>query len=261
MSRPTPNWFGSVLRLSLFSLLALVVLLGTGLLFAGALAVVNGGGVANPGNLSVGLVCGLISWLFVAAFHLRKETIAIPATDPERFVQNARLLLTEMGYEVKSRGQLQLSTRPRFHSLLFGSGIQVELDGAGAHLTGPKVCVEVLRNRLRILSHLGVVRQALLDPHRHSETLIKRAELRLRVTPEQFEAVRTNVIDVLQATADVLCDVHLLAQSDIGIPESTLEFQIKQWLDEMGIEATVHKHFIQLHRPLSNTEIILEDAV
>lgn len=261
MSRPTPNWLGAVARLSVLLLLALVVLLGTGLLFAAAVALVNGGGVVSPGNLSVGLVCGLISWLFVAAFHLRKETVNVPAADPERFLQNARLLLTEMGYEVKSRNVRQLSTRPRFHSLLFGSGIQVDMAGARAHLTGPKVCVEMLRNRLRILSHLGVVQQALREPHRHTETLIKRAELRLRVTPEQLDEVRTNVIDVLQITADVVCDVHLLAQSDIGIPESTLEFQIKQWLDQKGIEATLHKHFVQLHRPMSNTEVVLGDAV
>jgi hypothetical protein len=206
-------------------------------------------------------VCALIVWVFVAAFHLRKETLAVPAPDRERFLHDARLLLTEMGYDVKTRGPFNLSTRPRFQSLLFGGGIQIALAKNDARLTGPKVCVELLRNRLRVLSHLGVVQQALREQHRLSETLIKRAELRLRVKVEDLDEVRTNVIEVLQETADVVCERHLLAQSDVGIPESTLEFDIKQWLMQKGIETTMHKHFVQLHRPLSNAEVPLESAV
>jgi hypothetical protein len=78
---------------------------------------------------------------------------------------------------------------------------------------------------------------------------------------EDLDEVRTNVIEVLQETADVVCELHLLAQSDVGIPESTLEFDIKQWLMQKGIETTMHKHFVQLHRPLSNAEVPLESAV
>jgi hypothetical protein len=53
----------------------------------------------------------------------------------------------------------------------------------------------------------------------------------------------------------------LLAQSDVGIPESTLDFQIKRWLDRKGIEATLHKNFLQLHRPASDPDVVLEGAV
>jgi hypothetical protein len=154
-----------------------------------------------------------------------------------------------------------LSTRPRFHSLLFGGSVQIMVRCGQAQLTGPKVCVEMLRNRLRVQSHLGVLQQALREPHRHTETLIKRAELRLRIKPEDFDAVRANVIDVLQESADVVCDLNLLAQSDRGIPESVLEFQIAEWLAQQGIDTAMHKHFIQLHRPLTGSDISLNDAV
>jgi hypothetical protein len=261
MSRSAPTWLTAVVRLALFSLIALALLLGTGLLCAAALNVLHGGGIVGKTNLAIGLVCGLIVWMFIAAFHLRKETLAVAAPDRERFLDNAKLLLTEMGYEVKTRGPFDLSTRPRFQSLLFGSGIQVALTENHAHLTGPKVCVELLRNRLRVLSHLGIVQQALRGHHRSNETLIKRAELRLRIKVEDLAEVRTNVIEVLQETANVVCELHLLAQSDAGIPESTLEFQIRHWLEKKGIEAALHKHFIQLHRPLSNSDVALESAV
>jgi hypothetical protein len=230
-------------------------------LFAAGLNLIHGGGIVGPTNVSVGLVCSLIVWVFVAAFHLRKESLVMPAPDPERFLQNAKLLLTEMGYDVKSRGRSALSTRPRFQSLLFGSGIQVTLTQHQAHVAGPKVCVEFLRHRLRVLSHLGLVQQALREQHRLTETLIKRAELRLRVKVEDLAAVQTNVIEVLQETANVVCELHLLVQSEVGIPESTLEFQIKQWLDEKGIETTLHKHFVQLHRPMTNAEVALDSAI
>jgi hypothetical protein len=261
MPRFAPPWLAAIPRLALFALVALALLLGTGLLFATGLNIVHGGGVDGSTNLSVGLVCALIVWVFVAAFHLRKETLAVPAPDRERFLHDARLLLTEMGYDVQARGPFELSTRPRFQALLFGGGIQIALTKSHARLIGPKVCVELLRNRLRVLSHLGVVQHALRAQHRLSETLIKRAELRLRFKAEDFAEVRTNVIEVLQETADVVCDLHLLAQSDVGIPESTLEFDIKQWLVQKGIETTLHKHFIQLHRPLGNAEDALESAV
>jgi hypothetical protein len=257
----SPSWLAVGVRLFFLSLLALVVLLGTGLLFAGLLALVEGGSIGSSTNLSIGLVCGLIAWLFVAVFHLRKETLTVPAPDGDRLLDYARLLLTEMGYEVQTPAARQLSTRPRFQSLLFGGGIQVGLQGAQAQLSGPKVCVELLRNRIRFLSHLGIVQQALREPHRGTERLIKRVEMRIRVKAADLAEVRTNVIDVLQKHADVVCEVHLLAQSEVGIPESVLDCQVKHALNQKGIESTLHKHFVQLHRPLSNGEVVVGEAV
>ncbi len=260
MSHRAPSCLRVALRFAVFSLFTVAVLLGTSLLCAIALGLFDGRAIIGPWNLSAGLVCTLIVWLFVAVFHLRKETVTLPAPDRERFLQNSRLLLTEMGYEVTSRGPLRLSTRPHFHSLLFGGGVQVAVTGTHAHLIGPKVCVELLRNRLRIQAHLDSAQQSLRE-YRFTETFIKCAELRMRVNPEDFASVRTNVIEVLQASAEVVCEIHLLAQSEVGIRESILEFQINQWLAEQGIESTLHKHFIQLHRPLTNAEIALDNVV
>ena len=55
--------------------------------------------------------------------------------------------------------------------------------------------------------------------------------------------------------------MSLLAQSERGIPESTLDFQIDRWLEQNASQVDVHKHFIQLHKPLSSGEIALPDAV
>ncbi len=261
MARLTPSWFAASFRFALVLLFTLAVLLGTSLVCAIVVAMIRDMPVLGSDNATVGLCCSLIVWLFIAVFHLRKETLSLPAPEPKRFLHNARTLLAEMGYDVAARGPHALSTRPRFHSLLFGGSVHVAVKGGQARLTGPRFCVELLRNRLRVQSHLGLVHQSLREPHRHTETLIKRAELRLRVRPEDFETVRANVIDVLQESADVVCEIHLLAQSNTGIPESVLEFQIAEWLAQQGIDASMHKHFIQLHRPLTGADIALNDAV
>jgi hypothetical protein len=261
MSPLTRSWFAAAFRFVLVLGVTLAVLLGTSLLCAIAAAIVRDTPVLSPSNVSLGLCCGLIVWLFVAIFHVRKETVSLPAPEPKRFLHNARILLTEMGYEVAPRGPHLLSTRPRFHSLLFGGAVQVSLKCGQAHLSGPKLCVEMLRNRLRVQSHLGQLQQTLREQHRHTETLIKRVELRLRVKPEDLTLVRTNVIGVLEESAEVVCELHLLAQSETGIAESVLEFQIGEWLAQQGIEATMHKHFIQLHRPLTGSDLMLGDAV
>jgi hypothetical protein len=248
-------------RLFGLALLALAVLLGTSLLCAYGLTLIWGGPIITPTNLSVGSICGLVVWLFVAAFHLRKETLSLPAPDRERFLHSARLLLTEMGYEVTSRAPQQLSTRPRFHSLLAGGAMHVACTGPSARISGPKLCVEVLRNRLRIQSHLRSVQETLRDHPRQAEALIKRAELRLQVKPEDLAAVKSNVVDVLKASADVSCELQLHVQSDTGIPESTLDVEVGQWLMEQGIKARLQKHFVQLHRPPSNPQLILGEVV
>jgi len=261
MNRSTPSFVFGTFRLVVLSLLALALLLGTGLLFAAVLSLVNDDGIVSSRNLSVGLVCGLIGWLFAAVFHLRRETVAIAVRDREHFVPTAKLLLAEMGYDVTLRNPKQLSTRPRFHSLLLGGGIEVLLDATYAHLTGPKLCVELLRHRLRVSAHLGLVQQSLREKSRITEKLVKRAELRLRIKPHLLAELQTNVVDVLMAKSDVVCEVSLLAQSERGIPESTLDFQIDRWLEQNASQVDVHKHFIQLHKPLSSGEIALPDAV
>jgi hypothetical protein len=261
MSRLAGAWPSVAIRFPLLLLFALATFLGTGFLIAAGLSLANSEPITSSGNLSMGLICALIVWLFVAAFHLRRETVTLPAPERDRFLQDARLLLTEMGYEVTARGPMQLSTRPRFNALLLGGGVHVSYQPGRGELTGPKVCVEVLRNRLRVQSHLANVHQVLREQHRFTRTLIKRAELRLRVKPADLPAIRTNVIEVLEgASANVVCEVCLLAQSDTGIPENLLEFQIAEWLKEQGIEATLHKHHVQLHRPISGGEVVLDEV-
>jgi hypothetical protein len=257
MSRHAPPWLLAAVRFTLVELIAVALLLGTTLVCALPPSLLTGGPFLTPMNLTIGLICSLIAWLFIAAFHLRRETVTLLVPEREQFLHHGRLLLTEMGYEVTARGPLQVSTRPRFQSLLFGGGVQVVVTGTHGHLVGPKVCVEILRSRLRVQSHLARCHEALRDS-RCTETLVKRAELKLRVKPADLPTVQANVIEVLRSHGEVICDLHLLAQSETGIPESVLDFQVSQWLEQQKIDATLHKHFVQLHRPLSNGEIALD---
>src|SRR2546423_649009 len=104
MARLAPSWFAAAFRFALVLLFTLAVLLGTSLVCAIIAAMIRDMPVLGPGNASVGLSCSLIAWLFIAVFHLRKETVSLPAPEPKRFLHNARILLTEMGYDVTSRG-------------------------------------------------------------------------------------------------------------------------------------------------------------
>src|SRR5262249_51925399 len=92
-----------------------------------------------------------------------------------------------------------------------------------------------------------------LQEHRKfTENLIKRVELRLRLGPDQFEAVRKNIIEFLQQDAEVVCELNLLVQGENGIREDILEFRIREWLHREGIHCEIHKdlaHFAETVPP------------
>ena len=52
---------------------------------------------------------------------------------------------------------------------------------------------------------------------------------------------------MIQASeAEVVCDIHLLAHSEAGIKESTVELHLRPWLDQQGIVAEISKNHVQL---------------
>src|SRR5262249_38395945 len=131
----------------------------TALLVALPLAWLSGGPLASPNNLTLAVLCGLITWLFVAVFHLRTETVALPVHDRNEFFVNLVPVLEELGYDVQRRDRQHLMSRPTFRSFLLGGRLQVWIEGKAAKVTGPRVYVELLRRRLRQRAHLARAHQ------------------------------------------------------------------------------------------------------
>ena len=97
--------------------------------------------------------------------------------------------IAQLNEELRAR---HLTFRPRFHAFLFGGGIRIAVAGHVAKLTGPKVALEIFRRYYRLQHHVQRVQQVLHDQRLFTDTRLKRVELRLRLLPEQFEAVRKN---------------------------------------------------------------------
>ena len=244
--------YTGVFRFVLVSLLAIVFLIGTTFLIAVLLALLWGNSWNQPINLIAGLSCGLICWLFVAIFHLRHETHALPIAQREPFLAEAKTILHEMGYTLSSRLPDNLTFRPSLDAFLFGGSIRIVIEGQFARLTGPKVSLEIFRRLYRLQHHVHRVQHVLHEHRRFTENLLKRIELRLRLKPSQFEAVRQNIIDLLAQDGNIICELNLLVQSEHGIRENLVEFQICEWLEQHGIAFEVHKdvaRFVEVLHP------------
>ena len=234
-----------VFRFVLVTMLASVILVGTTLLISALTAWMANGEWTSPHFLSIGFVCAQVAWLFVVVFHVRRETQSIPFSQRDQFVLKAKSTLHEMGYALTWARGNTLSFRPHFHSYLFGGGIYVAIHEHEARLTGPKVSLDVFRRYFRLLNHVQRVQMYLQEQRKFTETIIKRAELQIRIDPDQFDSVRKHVIDVLEKDATVICELNLLVQSDKGIRENTLEFQIREWLEQRQIPVEIHKDLVQ----------------
>jgi hypothetical protein len=232
-------------RFLLVSLLAITCLGGVAFLIAQLIAWLRDGAWDSPQYLTIGLACGLIFGLFGAVFHLRRETRHMPISQRETFLTKAKKVLQEMGYALTSQHANALTFRPRFHSYLFGGGIHIALGSQDAKLTGPRVSLDIFRRCWRLMNHVQRMQSYLQEHRKFADNVLKRAELKLRLTPEQFEAVRKNVIDPLEKEAVVVCELNLLVQSENGLRENTLEFQVREWLQQEGIDCEIHKDLVQ----------------
>ena len=235
----------SVFRFSLVTLLTFGLLTGTALLIAFSIGWLYDDDWSSPRLLAIGSVCAMIAWLFVAVFHLRRETQTMPFSQREQFAIKATAVLGEMGYTLVARKPGAMFFRPSFHSYLFGGGIQIAIGEKEAKLTGPKVSLELFRRCFRVVNHIQRVHQYLQDHRKITENVLKRVELQLRLEPDQLAAVRTNVIELLEKEGDVFCELNLMVHSENGIREDLIEFQIREWLERKGIECSIHKDVVQ----------------
>jgi hypothetical protein len=245
MPAPSRNLAVGFFRFALVALLASITLIGSAMLGAALLSWIWDTPWDNPECLGIGFVCGLIVWLFVAVFHLRRETQHMAYSQRDQFIAKSKTVLQEMGYFLWKQEADSLIFRPRFHAYLFGGSIQLVLNEQEARIVGPKVSLEVFRRCFRMLNHVQRVQLYLQEHRKFTENVIKRVELQLRLRPEQFEAVRSNIIALLQKDGKVICELNLLVQSDKGIRESTLDFQIREWLAQHGIACDIHKDIVQ----------------
>jgi hypothetical protein len=185
------------LRVVVLSLLILAVFWTVAFLLAMLANLVRGLPVTASGLLLRGAVCGLIAGLFVAVFHIRKETIRLPAPRRDAFVEWVEAHLVEQGYMVQVEAPDRLVFRPSVRALLFGAAIEVGLADGVATVTGPKMYLEILRHRLRVQSHLdradrGISLQRRLDPGRHAL--------------EELRHLRGEVLEVLrEADGEAAC--------------------------------------------------------
>jgi len=202
-------------------------------------------------NLILAILCGLIAGLFCAVFHVKHETLTILFTCRHSFLETCRAGLGEMGYDVQQKNANQLVSRPTFRALLLGGRITVVVGEHQGRITGPKVFVEMLRRRLRLASHVASIEQLRRDSRiRHGDRLLKRVQISFRVTPEDWHKVGDGVLrQLVNEGADVLCEVHLMAQSEEGIRESVVEGQLRDWLKQENLSAELHKDHVSWEEP------------
>jgi hypothetical protein len=196
-------------------------------------------------------VCGLITWLFIAAFHGKYETLTVTFADRNAFLGKLRAQLKDLGYDVRRSEADRQVFRPTFQALLFGGTIRVRFEEEAARLAGPKFSLELLRKRMRVLNHLEKDRKAFWDAHvRRNERLLNRVEISMRVTSKQWLDVYREVAQVLvREGAEVVFDVNLLAQSETGIRERTVEALIRDWVARENISALIRKERLSTRQP------------
>jgi hypothetical protein len=215
----------------------------TALLCAAVTAALRTREVPLAQTLLLGVLCGLVAWLFVAVFHIRRERLVLPAPDGDAFRDRLRAELEALGYREGASSPEALLFRPPFTSFLVGGAIRVQWGPGTASVVGPRVFLEVLRHRLRVERHVGGVRRSVADSWvRRGKHLLRRVEVRMRVPAEQWPDVYADVIEVLAGDgARVVCDVSILAHSEQGIVRQTVDVVIRDRLRQKHLEADIRQ--------------------
>jgi hypothetical protein len=199
--------------------------------------------ILNAGGLLPWVICGLVAWLFIATFLLKRETELFPFQDRAAFVPLLTAQLQELGYGVKAQGPDQLCAISPFRSWLLGGSIRVRFAGQLAHVAGPKVCLEMLHNRLRMQTLIANDRKTFTDNRsRRGDKLLRRVQISFRLTWGQWQDLHREVTEVLAAEgAEVRCEVNILAKSDRGIRQHTVDGRIRDWLERQQLPISIHK--------------------
>jgi hypothetical protein len=181
-----------VFRLGLFLAFALAGFLSLVAVTALVVSGWQGSDTLTAEGLSLGVVCGLIAWLFVVVFHINRETILMPFDSAAVFLKRVRAQLEEMGYRVSAPSENVLVGKPTFYALLFGGHVVVRLGERQAVVIGPKIYLERLRKGCRVSQHLEHTHQSLSRVRRRpGESLCERVvdrQIRDRLKEQQVVA-------------------------------------------------------------------------
>ncbi len=236
------------LRVVLLALPVLLAFAATFVLIVVLLGWVPGAADLGLENLSVGVLCALVAWLFLAVFHMKRDSVYLRVGERGTFLERLVRVLEELGYEVTAQGPDQFVSLPSFRSLVMGGRLQVRLEGGTARVTGPRMFVELVRRRMRLVSHTDPAQMNGRDGL--GERLLKRVAIHLRVTGDQWRGIYDEMLRALaREGAEVVCDLHILAQSEGGIREQVIDCEILTRLRERHIDAEVHKDHPQWDEP------------
>ncbi len=190
------------------------------------------------------VICGLIASLFVVVFHVKKETTFVPFKNRQDFQAMCKVVLNDLGYEVAAKSDDVLVSWPSFRGLLLGGRIHIKsfasegridrAQGIRGNSSQPATASQpYCRRRTNLRNTRGV---------RTAERRLKRIQISLRVAPSQWQEVGRSVVQKLaDKGAEVICEMHLMAQCDGGIRESVIEGPIRDWLHREQIHAEIHK--------------------
>ena len=240
-------------RFVFWSMALAASLAGSFLLIAGVWALIRGTTLFESDNLFVTSICAVIAWLLTAIFLFGKETILLPVSQPMSFLPNVRRALLEMGYEIGKQSADSLATKHGFQLFFISRGMHIQLMDKQAQITGSKIWVDVLRRNLRVENFLSNPEIVLPEiSQRVPGVLLKRVVVQLRIPAEKLNEVNKHIMQVLAKEADVICELCLMAKSDEGIRESTIENQVRPWLNIQGIPAEIHKDLTKMAEPPSS---------
>jgi len=245
-----PASWKTSLQVLLWFLVSLLLLGGSAWGAAWLASCIRGGTPDQADNLTAGLICGLAIWLFVAVFHLGKESIVVSVASRSDFFDSLKAILTDMGYRVISQQDDYLGTKPGFGAMLLGGGIHVHVEGPIAKVTGPKVCLEMVQTRLRYRNHLEKVQRRTTSPRsQEPETFLRHVEISATLVADDWDEFRKHVLQPLAAEGEVRLDVQLLVAPEHGVRNSIVE-ATRRWLDKHAEEAEVRKDFVQRFDPM-----------
>jgi len=236
----------AIFRVLAISLPIMAVFTTTILVAAGVLAWLTDTSITTPYTLWLATICGLIAWLFIAVFHVRKEKLTLSFQDRHAFLGRLRSQLKDLGYCVRVRESDLQVFRPAFDAALVGGKIRLRVEDGSAYLDGPKMFLEILRKRLRVQNHLDKDLKTFWDAQRRrNERLLRRAQITMQVSGKQWQSVCRQITQVLvQEGAEVQCEVKLMAQSEDGIRERTVEGLIREWLAQKNIPVVITKEHV-----------------
>ena len=145
--------------------------------------------------------------------------------------------------------------KPSFTAYLAGGSVYVTECPKAVVVVGPKLFVERLRKRMKIVQHITKVEQSIHDSRlRRGQKMLRRVEINLRVSPDQWQQVHEDVIAFLaRHEAEIVCEVHILAQNENGIMDDVVELGVRERLRKRNIPVEIRK----VTKPGSHPEINL----